>query len=128
MELRCFTLREDLSGPCSRGSRVTDIRTSRAYPETVASCSRYDRHGGRGMCLAIPGKILSIEGVDLARNARVSFGGIVKEVGLAFVPEAKVGDYVIVHVGLAISLLDDEEALRTFDYLKQMDDLAELEP
>jgi hydrogenase expression/formation protein HypC len=80
------------------------------------------------MCLAIPGKILSIEGVDLARNARVSFGGIVKEVGLAFVPEAKVGDYVIVHVGLAISLLDDEEALRTFDYLKQMDDLAELEP
>jgi len=80
------------------------------------------------MCLAIPGKILSIEGVDLARNARVSFGGIVKEVGLAYVPEAKVGDYVIVHVGLAISLLDDEEALRTFDYLKQMDDLAELEP
>jgi hydrogenase expression/formation protein HypC len=80
------------------------------------------------MCLAIPGKILSIEGVDLARNARVSFGGIVKEVGLAYVPEAKVGDYVVVHVGLAISLLDEEEALRTFDYLKQMDDLAELEP
>jgi hydrogenase expression/formation protein HypC len=80
------------------------------------------------MCLAIPGKILSIEGVDLARNARVSFGGIVKEVGLAYVPEAKVGDYVVVHVGLAISLLDEEEALRTFDYVKQMDDLAELEP
>jgi hydrogenase expression/formation protein HypC len=79
------------------------------------------------MCLAIPGKILSIEGADLARNARVSFGGIVKEVGLAYVPEAQVGDYVIVHVGLAISLLDEEEALRTFDYLKQMDDLAELE-
>lgn len=79
------------------------------------------------MCLAIPGKILSIEGADLARNARVSFGGIVKEVGLAYVPEARVGDYVIVHVGLAISLLDEEEALRTFDYLKQMDDLAELE-
>lgn len=79
------------------------------------------------MCLAIPGKILSIEGADLARNARVSFGGIVKEVGLAYVPEAQVGDYVIVHVGMAISLLDEEEALRTFDYLKQMDDLAELE-
>jgi hydrogenase expression/formation protein HypC len=79
------------------------------------------------MCLAIPGKILSIEGTHLARNARVSFGGIVKEVGLAYVPEAQVGDYVIVHVGLAISLLDEEEALRTFDYLKQMDELAELE-
>ena len=79
------------------------------------------------MCLAIPGKILSIEGEDLARNARVSIGGIVKEVGLAYVPEAQVGDYVIVHVGLAISLLDEEEALRTFDYIKQMDDLAELE-
>ena len=78
------------------------------------------------MCLAVPGKILSIEGEDFARTARVSFGGIVKEVSLAYVPEASIGDYAIVHVGFAISLLDEQEALRTFDYLKQMGELAEL--
>jgi hydrogenase expression/formation protein HypC len=80
------------------------------------------------MCLAVPGKILGIEGEDFARTARVSFGGIVKEVSLAYVPEAAVGDYAIVHVGFAISLLDEQEALRTFDYLKQMGELADLEP
>lgn len=80
------------------------------------------------MCLAVPGKILSIEGEDFARTARVSFGGIVKEVSLAYVPEAAVGDYAIVHVGFAISLVDEQEALLTFDYLKQMGELAELEP
>lgn len=80
------------------------------------------------MCLAVPGKILSIEGQDFARTARVSFGGIVKEVSLAYVPEAHIGDYAIVHVGFAISLLDEQEAIQTFEYLKQMGDLAELEP
>ncbi len=80
------------------------------------------------MCLAVPGKILSIAGEDLARTGRVSFGGIVKQVSLAYVPEAEIGDYVIVHVGFAISLLDEEEALRTFEYLKQMGELNELEP
>ncbi len=79
------------------------------------------------MCLAVPGKILSIEGEDFARSARVSFGGIVKEVSLAYVPEAAVGDYAIVHVGFAISLVDEQEALLTFEYLKQMGELAELE-
>ncbi len=79
------------------------------------------------MCLAVPGKILSIQGEDFARTARVSFGGIVKEVSLAYVPEAMVGDYAVVHVGFAISLLDEKEALRTFEYLKQMDELSELE-
>lgn len=79
------------------------------------------------MCLAVPGKILSIQGQDFARAARVSFGGIVKDVSLAYVPEAEVGDYAIVHVGFAISLVDEEEALRTFEYLKQMGELAELE-
>ena len=79
------------------------------------------------MCLAVPGEILSIQGEDFARTARVSFGGVVKEVSLAYVPEANVGDYAIVHVGFAISLLDKDEALRTFDYLKQMGELAELE-
>jgi hydrogenase expression/formation protein HypC len=79
------------------------------------------------MCLAVPGKILSTEGEHFARTARVSFGGIVKEVSLAYVPEANVGDYAIVHVGFAISLLDEEEALLTFGYLKQIGELAELE-
>jgi hydrogenase expression/formation protein HypC len=79
------------------------------------------------MCLAIPGKILSIEGEDFSRSARVSFGGLVRGVSLAYVPEAEIGDYVIVHVGFAISLLDEAEAMRTYEYLKQMDDLEELE-
>ncbi len=79
------------------------------------------------MCLAVPGKIVSIEGEDLARVARVSIGGIVKEASLLYVPEAKVGDYVLVHVGIALSVVDEAEALRTFEYLKQMGELAELE-
>jgi hydrogenase expression/formation protein HypC len=80
------------------------------------------------MCLAVPGKITSITGDDpIVRAGKVSFGGIVKEVSLAYTPEAKVGDYVIVHVGFAISTLDEEEANRVFEYLKQMDELAELE-
>lgn len=81
------------------------------------------------MCLAIPGKVLSLTGDELLQRAgRVSFGGIVKEVNLAFVPEAQVGDYVIVHVGVAISRVDEAEAQRVFDYLRQMDELAELQP
>jgi hydrogenase expression/formation protein HypC len=80
------------------------------------------------MCLAVPGKILSIDGdTPLGRAGRVSFGGIVKEVSLAYVPEACVGDYVIVHVGFAISTVDEAEANRVFDYLRQMDELRELE-
>ena len=78
------------------------------------------------MCLAIPGKILSTSGEDLTRIARVSFGGIVKDVCLAYVPEAKAGDYVIVHVGFAISTLDEAEALRTFEILEQMGELGDL--
>lgn len=80
------------------------------------------------MCLAIPGKVSSIAGDEpLQRAGRVSFGGIVKEVNLSFVPEAQVGDYVIVHVGVAISRVDEAEAQRVFDYLRQMDELAELQ-
>ena len=80
------------------------------------------------MCLAVPGKILSITGDDLLlRTGRVSFGGIVKEVNLAYTPEATIGDYVIVHVGFAISTLDEAEAHRVFDYLRQMDELEELQ-
>jgi hydrogenase expression/formation protein HypC len=80
------------------------------------------------MCLAVPGKILSVAGDDpLARTGKVSFGGIVREVNLGFVPEAGVGDYVIVHVGCAISRLDEEEAQRVFEYLREMNELGELE-
>jgi hydrogenase expression/formation protein HypC len=80
------------------------------------------------MCLAIPGKILSVSGEDFARLARVSFGGIIKEVSLAYVPEACEGEYVIVHVGFAISVVDEAEAMQTFEYLKQMGELEELDP
>lgn len=80
------------------------------------------------MCLAIPGQILSLHGAEpLNRTGRVSFGGVVKEVSLAYVPDAEVGDYVIVHVGFALSKVDETEARRVFDYLRQMDDLAELQ-
>ena len=79
------------------------------------------------MCLAIPGQIQSIEGTEpLQRKGRVSFGGVIKEVSLAYVPEVGVGDYVIVHVGFAISKLDEQEARQVFEYLKQMDELTEL--
>jgi len=80
------------------------------------------------MCLAIPGKIVSIEGDDpLLRSGRVDFAGVTKLVNLGCVPEARVGDYVLVHVGFAISTIDEEEAAQVFEYLRQMGDLAELE-
>jgi hydrogenase expression/formation protein HypC len=80
------------------------------------------------MCLAVPGKIISIEGSDpLLRSGKVDFSGIVKQINLAYVPEAKIGNYVLVHVGFAISIIDENEARQVFDYLRQMGDLAELE-
>jgi hydrogenase expression/formation protein HypC len=79
------------------------------------------------MCLGVPGKIVSISGEDFARMARVSFGGIVKDVSLAYTPEAQVENYVLVHVGFALSVVDEEDALRTFEYLKQLGDLDELQ-
>jgi len=80
------------------------------------------------MCLAVPGKIVSIEGTDpVFRSGKVNFGGIIKQINLAYVPEAKIGDYVLVHVGFAISTVDEEEAQQVFEYLRQMGELAELE-
>jgi hydrogenase expression/formation protein HypC len=81
------------------------------------------------MCLGVPGKIISILEHDdpLERRGRVSFGGVVKEVSLAYVPEAVVDDYVIVHVGFAISRLDEAQAQETFAYLEQMGALEELD-
>ena len=81
------------------------------------------------MCLAVPGRIESIERPhdDIFRSARVSFGGIIKEVNLSMVPEAAVGDFVMVHVGVAISVVDEEEARQTFEYLRQLGEISELE-
>ncbi len=71
------------------------------------------------MCLAIPGKILSlIDEEDFQRMAKVSFSGVVKEISLALVPDAGVGDYVIVHAGVALNTLDEEEAGKIFEALK----------
>ncbi len=80
------------------------------------------------MCLAVPGKITSITGEDpLTRMGRIDFGGVLKEACLAYVPEARIGDYVIVHVGFAISRVDEDEAQRIFEYLREMENLGELE-
>ncbi len=80
------------------------------------------------MCLGIPGKILEIDTQGpLKRQGKASFGGIVKEVNLSYVPEAEVGQYVIVHVGFAISVINEAEAQETLSYLKEMGELAELE-
>jgi len=80
------------------------------------------------VCLGIPGKVVSIEENALGlTQGRVSFGGITKDVCLAYVPEARVGDYVVVHVGFAISRIDEEEAQRVFGYLKELGELGELE-
>jgi hydrogenase expression/formation protein HypC len=81
------------------------------------------------MCLAIPGKLTSISAQldETFRFGKVSFGGIMKEVNLSMVPQANVGDYVLVHVGVAISVVDEEEALKTFEYIKQIGELNELD-
>ncbi|MBE9043405.1 HypC/HybG/HupF family hydrogenase formation chaperone [Pleurocapsales cyanobacterium LEGE 10410] len=74
------------------------------------------------MCLAVPGKIVSIgDDEPLLRMGRVSFGGIIKQVSLAYLPEAVVGDYVIVHVGFALSILDRDEAEQTLNYVQQLE-------
>lgn len=72
------------------------------------------------MCLAIPGKILEIQEQGTMRIGRVQFGGIVRQVSLDFVPEAGLGDYVMVHVGFAISRVDSSEAERTYKLLQEM--------
>ncbi len=80
------------------------------------------------MCLAVPGKILSTEQIGESRLGNVQFGGITREAYLDLVPEAQVGDYVVVHVGFAISRVDEEEAQRTLEMLEEMGGLAEDSP
>jgi hydrogenase expression/formation protein HypC len=79
------------------------------------------------MCLAIPGKVVEAFERSGMKMARVEFGGITKEACLAYVPETKVGDYVLVHVGFALSRVDEEEAQRTYQALAELDQLSELE-
>ena len=81
------------------------------------------------MCLSIPGKLIEVtaELDETFRTGKVSFDGVIKEVSLTLVPEASIGDYVMVHVGAAISVVDEEEAQKTFDLLKQLGELDELE-
>ena len=82
------------------------------------------------MCLAVPGKVVSVieeEGISL-RRGKVDFGGVQKEVCLAYTPEASVGDYVLVHVGFALNVVDEAEAQKIFETLREMEQLEELEP
>lgn len=80
------------------------------------------------MCLGVPGKIVTISSDDdLMRMGRVSFGGIIKEINLACVPDAKVGDFVIAHAGLALNTLDEAEADRVFHYLRELGEAEQLE-
>lgn len=79
------------------------------------------------MCLAIPGRLEAVEATEPFPTGTADFGGIRKQVCLAFVPEAGIGDYVLVHVGFAIGVIDEDEALRTLTVLRAMGDLIETE-
>jgi hydrogenase expression/formation protein HypC len=83
--------------------------------------------GDSPMCLAIPGKVVEIRAHEGMQMARVQFGGVIREACLDYVPETRVGDYVLVHVGFAISRVDEEEARRTYEALAEIDALGELE-
>lgn len=72
------------------------------------------------MCLAVPGEVISIDGEDLNRMGCISFSGVFKDVSLAYVPDVKIGDYVVVHVGFAISILDVQEAERTLHDMQEI--------
>lgn len=80
------------------------------------------------MCLAIPGKLIEITGNDpILREGKVDFSGVSRKVSLSCVPEAQVGDYVLIHVGMAISVIDEDEAQRVFRYLEEMGELDDEE-
>jgi len=78
------------------------------------------------MCLAIPGKIVELEEGGSMRMGRIDYGGITRHACLAYIPDPQIGDYVMVHVGFAISKVDPEEAARTYQYLAEMDQLEEI--
>jgi hydrogenase expression/formation protein HypC len=78
------------------------------------------------MCLAIPGKLVEFHRNEGIRMSRVDFGGVTREACLEYLPEAELGDYVLVHVGFAISKVDAEEAARTYKYLQELGQLGEV--
>ena len=80
------------------------------------------------MCLAIPGKIVQLDEDAPMRMGRIDFAGITRQVCLAYIPEPQIGEYVMVHVGFAISKVDAEQAARTYRYLAEMDQLDEISP
>jgi hydrogenase expression/formation protein HypC len=77
------------------------------------------------MCLGVPGKITSIYDKDGMKMGKVDFGGVIRETCLDFVPEAEIGDYTVIHVGFAISVLSEEEAQKTLDMLREIGQLGE---
>ena len=79
------------------------------------------------MCLGIPGKLLAVHEQDGLAMGKVEFGGIAKDICLAYLPEVQVGDYVLVHVGFAISRIDEQEAQEIFSYIQQIEALSDLE-
>lgn len=80
------------------------------------------------MCLGVPGQVIHIEENPLGMTmGKVRFGGVTKDVCLAYVPDVQVGDYVVVHVGFAISTIDEQEAMEVFDFLGQMAELSDLD-
>ena len=80
------------------------------------------------MCLGVPGKVVETYENEVGMvMGKVNFSGIVKEVCMAYIPDIQVDDYVVVHVGFAISKVDEEEAMKVFEYLKEMDELGELD-
>ena len=119
-----------LSEPYTGSSRKASVRTGISGCRPMMAVLRSDKSLPRSgssskltlMCLAVPGKIVSMAGDDqLSRVGKVDFGGVLKEVSLAYVPDANIGDYVVVHVGFAISRLDESEAGKVFEYLREMD-------
>lgn len=76
------------------------------------------------MCLAVPGKVISMMGDEpILRTGRVDFGGVTREVNFCYVPEVKLGDYVVVHVGFALSIVDEVEAGKIFEYLREIGEM-----
>ena len=77
------------------------------------------------MCLAVPGKVVELYEVNNVKMAKIDFGGVVKEACMEYLPEVKLGDYTIIHVGFGLSILDEQEAMETMDLLKQIDAMGE---
>jgi hydrogenase expression/formation protein HypC len=77
------------------------------------------------MCLGVPGKIIEIYESDGLRMGKIDFGGVIREACLEYVPEAEIGNYTLIHVGFALNLISEEEALETIDLLKEISNFSE---